>query len=56
MNRVHLATTDEEENAEKPDRDPPSALRASRATAEPKPERSIGGAFAGLKKLFGREH
>ena len=55
MNRVHLATADEPEREE-----PESAAAERRPRGEkkdigPQPERSISGAFAGLKKLFGRE-
>ena len=56
MNRVHLATITEPERKES---DPSPAERPPRVEkqdAGPKPERSMGGAFAGLKKLFGREH
>jgi PTH1 family peptidyl-tRNA hydrolase len=54
MNRVHLATREEEERPEpKPSTEKP--MRAAGDTA-PRGERTIGGAFAGLKKLFGREH
>ena len=51
MNRVHLATAPEKERGEpaEPDEPPP------RATPKARAEGSIGGAFAGLKKLFGRE-
>ena len=53
MNRVHLATTDE------PERDKPEPAAERRPRSEKidivaKPERSLTGAFAGLKKLFGR--
>ena len=54
MNRVHLATAGEEERPEPK----PAPERATKlpADAAPRPEGAIGGAFAGLKKLFGREH
>jgi PTH1 family peptidyl-tRNA hydrolase len=54
MNRVHLATSDEEER--------PQPKRVAESIVPPvapkpaRPEGTIGGAFAGLKKLFGREH
>jgi peptidyl-tRNA hydrolase, PTH1 family len=44
MNRIHLATADDEEPAT-----PPKAADAERS------ERSLGGPFLGLKRLFGRE-
>ncbi len=53
MNRVHLATTDEPERAEpkrSAERPAPAGGPVSRA------EQGIASAFAGLKKLFGREH
>ncbi len=51
MNRVHLATAEEDEP---PEAKPSPDNRTERPT---KPaERHIGSAFAGLKKLFGREH
>jgi PTH1 family peptidyl-tRNA hydrolase len=54
MNRVHLATAEEEERpAARRSAEPP--VRSESAPA-PRTDRSIGGAFAGLKKLFGREH
>jgi hypothetical protein len=59
MNRVHLATADE------PQRDQAGKGSKQAAANEPEPvvtkkaaaksERNLGGAFAGLKKLFGRE-
>ena len=54
MNRVHLATADEEERAA---HDPaPERNKKSNSTKPGRPEKTIGGAFAGLRKLFGREH
>jgi PTH1 family peptidyl-tRNA hydrolase len=54
MNRVHLATAEEEDLPE-PKR---SAEKPAPAGGEiaPRAERSVSGAFAGLRKLFGREH
>jgi len=53
MNRVHLALAkDEPVVAGRPSAPTPSATH-ERAVAVP---RSVGGAFAGLKRLFGREH
>ena len=53
MNRVHLALAADEKPAGKAaEADEVSKVRTSRPTLE----RSIGGAFAGLKRLFGREH
>jgi PTH1 family peptidyl-tRNA hydrolase len=54
MNRVHLATAGESERDE-PERSVEPSPRLEKTDVSPKPERSIGGAFAGLKKLFGRE-
>jgi PTH1 family peptidyl-tRNA hydrolase len=53
MNRVHLAMADDEEDAApaKPDA---GARRRAETTAAHADERSAGGAFAGLKRLFGR--
>ena len=56
MNRVHLATAGEPERKESDAAPAERAPRVESKDAGPKPERSIGGAFAGLKKLFGREH
>jgi PTH1 family peptidyl-tRNA hydrolase len=53
MNRVHLATADADERPE-PKRSTEEPKRSAGETA-PRGERTIGGAFAGLKKLFGRE-
>ena len=53
MNRVHLATTDEPERAQ-PEAVSEQAPRTE-TKADAQPERSISGAFAGLKKLFGRD-
>jgi PTH1 family peptidyl-tRNA hydrolase len=53
MNRVHLATAGEEERSAPepvPERDKDAR------PAKPRTETAIGGAFAGLRKLFGREH
>jgi len=54
MNRVHLATADEDERSAEPapapapeEKSPPRAKRG--------PEKAIGGAFAGLRKFFGGE-
>jgi PTH1 family peptidyl-tRNA hydrolase len=52
MNRVHLATASEEESAA-PARSP-GAETVTEAAGPARTERSIGGAFAGLKRLFGR--
>ncbi len=49
MNRVHLATTHEEEQPDEPAEASPRQDRGAHT------ERPLGGAFAGLKKLFGRE-
>lgn len=54
MNRVHLATAEEDEKpAPKRTADSPSAPSATKPA---RAESTVGGAFAGLKKLFGREH
>jgi PTH1 family peptidyl-tRNA hydrolase len=53
MNRVHLATAAEEEPTA-PEQSPQRGPIAERATATQPPGKT-GGAFAGLKKLFGRE-
>lgn len=52
MNRVHLATAEEEERPE------PKRPAEGSSPSEPpaKPRAETGGAFASLKKLFGREH
>jgi PTH1 family peptidyl-tRNA hydrolase len=61
MNRVHLATIPEEKpeapakEADRRDRGEDADAPRLPKSAKPEPERSIGGAFAGLKKLFGRE-
>ena len=54
MNRVHLATAGERERSEPEGAIEPPVREGGEAAR--RPERSIGGAFAGLKKLFGREH
>jgi len=52
MNRVHLAMAEEEEAEE----EAPRSRARKAADAAQSAERAIGGAFAGLRKLFGREH
>jgi PTH1 family peptidyl-tRNA hydrolase len=59
MNRVHLATAESEERPtpsgsrdKEPSAEAEPDARRGRAT---RPETAIGGAFAGLKRLFGRE-
>ncbi len=52
MNRVHLATNDDDRSS--PDPAPERGKDAE--SAKPRGETTIGGAFAGLRKLFGREH
>jgi PTH1 family peptidyl-tRNA hydrolase len=54
MNRVHLATAEEEERPE-PKRSA-EAASSSVASVKPRTETTVSGAFAGLKRLFGREH
>ena len=54
MNRIHLATAEEPEREES-ERSAERPTPVEKTSVSPKPERSIGGAFAGLKKLFGRE-
>jgi len=58
MNRVHLATSEEEERPAAPKTGPASSGDAPserKGTVMSRAESGIGGAFAGLKKLFGRE-
>jgi PTH1 family peptidyl-tRNA hydrolase len=58
MNRVHLATAEEEARPPAGKTQPGSsgdAPSAPKTAARSHPESGIGGAFAGLKKLFGRE-
>jgi PTH1 family peptidyl-tRNA hydrolase len=52
MNRVHLATAGEDESGPPKEESPRPAV----PSRLPEGERSIGGVFAGLKKLLGREH
>ena len=55
MNRVHLATANEEEPpaAERP---PERAAAGNSGPEKPRAEKPLGGAFAGLRKLFGGDH
>jgi len=58
MNRVHLATAEEEERPVAGKTEPKSSGGAAsepKTAARSPSESGIGGAFAGLKKLFGRE-
>lgn len=54
MNRVHLATADSEDGDA--GSEAPAAPAARPAAAREEPAKSSGGAFAGLRKLFGREN
>jgi PTH1 family peptidyl-tRNA hydrolase len=58
MNRVHLATSEDEERPAARKTEPTSSGEGSserQGSARPRSESGIGSAFAGLKKLFGRE-
>jgi PTH1 family peptidyl-tRNA hydrolase len=57
MNRVHLATAIEREEGSQAKRasDPLDTPAKSNEEREQRPERGVSGAFAGLKKLFGRD-
>lgn len=54
MNRVHLALADDEE--ESAPTEPAAGARRKAPAAAAHAGRSVGDAFAGLKRLFGREH
>lgn len=57
MNRVHLATAierEEESRARRASESPEQPAKSGEGGAQ-RPERGVTGAFAGLKKLFGRD-
>ncbi len=55
MNRIHLATADEEEHPP-PDRLPERPAANDSAPLDRPKAKSLAGPFSGLRKLFGREH
>lgn len=57
MNRVHLATAierEEESRAKRTSESPEQSANSGEVSVQ-RPERGVTGAFAGLKKLFGRD-
>ena len=55
MNRVHLATAIEREEGSQAKRGGEAREQTSGEAGAKRPERGVAGAFAGLKKLFGRD-